>query len=260
MLEPLGLNHSGYCGETINIDQLLLDVSSEARETGWVEESMSLGNGLNLLALHRLPSSVRKRFYVSTGVHGDEPAAPLAARALITDDRIPADAECWVLPCINPKGFTLNQRENQEGIDLNRDYRNPKSLEVQAQIRWLQDKGRFDCAVCLHEDWEATGFYMYAVNPNKMPCVSRSILESVERGFPIDHSEEIEGYPAENGIIHPPIDLEGRQEWPESLYLAKHHAALGYTIETSSDFPLDARVNALVEAVVAMIMAVCSAD
>ena len=182
------------------------------------------------------------------------------ARALIKDDRLPADAECWVLPCINPTGFALNQRENQEGIDLNRDYRNPRSLEVQAQIRWLQDKGAFDCAVCLHEDWEAKGFYMYAVNPDKMPCVSSSILESVERAFPIDRSEEIEGFPAVNGIIHPLVDFEGRQEWPESLYLAKHHAALGYTLETSSDFPLNARVSALVEAVIAMMTAVSSVE
>jgi hypothetical protein len=157
-------------------------------------------------------------------------------------------------------GFALTQRENQAGIDLNRDYLNPESLEVQAQIRWLQDKGKFDCAVCLHEDWEAKGFYMYAVNPNKMPCVSRSILESVERVFPIDRSEEIEGFHSVNGIIHPPIDLEGRQEWPESLYLAKHHAALGYTLETSSDFPLNARVSTLVEAVIGMMKAVSSVE
>jgi hypothetical protein len=242
------------------MDQLLRDVSAEAKGQGWDEESLPVGNGINLSALHRRPSGVRKRFYVSTGVHGDEPAGPLAARALIKDDRLPADAECWMLPCINPTGFALNQRENQEGIDLNRDYRNPRSLEVQAQIRWLQDKGAFDCAVCLHEDWEAKGFYMYAVNPDKMPCVSSSILESVERAFPIDRSEEIEGFPAVNGIIHPLVDFEGRQEWPESLYLAKHHAALGYTLETSSDFPLNARVSALVEAVIAMMTAVSSAE
>ncbi|MBT5706012.1 M14 family metallocarboxypeptidase [Verrucomicrobia bacterium] len=242
------------------MDQLLRDVSAEAKGQGWDEESLPVGNGINLSALHRRPSGVRKRFFVSTGVHGDEPAGPLAARALIKDDRLPADAECWVLPCINPTGFALNQRENQEGIDLNRDYRNPRSLEVQAQIRWLQDKGAFDCAVCLHEDWEAKGFYMYAVNPDKMPCVSSSILESVERAFPIDRSEEIEGFPAVNGIIHPLVDFEGRQEWPESLYLAKHHAALGYTLETSSDFPLNARVSALVEAVIAMMTAVSSVE
>jgi len=259
-LEPLGLNHSGYCGETIDIDQLLLEVSAEAKGKGWAEESFPVGNGLNLLAFHRVPLRTRKRLYVSTGVHGDEPAGPLAARELIKEDRLPTDAECWVLPCINPTGFALNQRENKAGIDLNRDYLNPESLEVQAQIRWLQDKGEFDCAVCLHEDWEARGFYMYAVNPNKMPCVSRSILESVERVFPIDRSEEIEGFPAVNGIIHPPIDLEGRQEWPESLYLAKHHAALGYTLETSSDFPLNARVSTLVEAVIGMMKAVSSVE
>jgi murein peptide amidase A len=259
-LEPLGLNHSAYCGETIDIDQLLHDVSVEAKEQGWNEESLPAGNGIKLRAFHRRPSGARKRFYISTGVHGDEPAGPLTASALIKDDRIPPDAECWVLPCINPTGFNLNQRENRDGIDLNRDYLNPKSLEVEAQIRWLHDKGKFDCAVCLHEDWEAKGFYMYAVNPNKMPCVSRSILESVERVFPIDRSEEIEGYPAVNGIIHPPIDIEGRKEWPESLYLAKHHAALGYTLETSSDFPLKVRVTAMFEAVVAMMTSVSSAE
>lgn len=259
-MKPLGLNHSGYCGETIDIDQVLLGIVSKAKTKGWAVDSLIDSNDLNLVALHWKPPNTRKRFYISTGIHGDEPAGPLAISALIGNDLIPDDVECWVLPCLNPTGFALNRRENEAGIDLNRDYPNPKSLEIQTQIRWLKDKGSFDCAVCLHEDWEAKGFYLYAVNPNKIPCVSGAIFESIEPIFPIDTSEEIEGFSAENGVIYPPLDVKGRLEWPESLYLAEYHAALGYTLETSSDFPLGSRVDALVKAVEAMIRAVSSSD
>ncbi len=70
------------------------------------------------------------RIYISTGIHGDEPAGPLAALRLIQENHWPENAEIFLLPCLNPIGFTLNRRENANGIDLNRDYRNPKSAEV----------------------------------------------------------------------------------------------------------------------------------
>ncbi len=186
-------------------------------------------------------------------MHGDEPAGPLAIQALISKDLFPRDAECWILPCLNPSGFVLNQRENRGGVDLNRDFLNPKSAEVRALTDWLRDKGRFDCAVCLHEDWESEGFYLYAVNPRNLPCVSESIIEAVKPVFPIDGSPEIEGFPARDGVISPPANPIGRDIWPETLYLTNHHTDLGYTLETSSDYPLAIRTHAQVVAVQALL-------
>ncbi len=100
------------------------------------------------------------RVYISTGIHGDEPAGPLAALQLLQEDCWPKDAALWMCPCLNPTGFPLNRRENAQGIDLNRDYRHLETAEVQAHTSWLQRQPAFDLTLCLHEDWESRGFYI----------------------------------------------------------------------------------------------------
>ena len=71
--------------------------------------------------------SQKPEFTSRAGIHGDEPAGPLAALRLLQENNWPPNAEIFLLPCLNPVGFTLNKRENADGIDLNRDYRNPQS-------------------------------------------------------------------------------------------------------------------------------------
>ncbi|MCS1410642.1 MAG: hypothetical protein M2R45_03837 [Verrucomicrobia subdivision 3 bacterium] len=196
-------------------------------------------------ALYRRFPQVERRFYLSSGIHEDETAGPLAIRALLQQDDFHDDAECWLLPCLNPTGFAKNRRENVAGIDLNRDYRKPKSEEFRAHLAWPKDKRRLNCAVCLHEGWEAQGFYLYAVTPQAFDWVSGSIIAAVSRVFPIEASNGTEGFPALWRNYSPASESNGLSGVPESLYLAQHHCGLGYTLETSSDFPLDVRVNAL---------------
>jgi hypothetical protein len=194
-----------------------------------------------------------RRIYLSTGIHGDEPAGPLAIRELLIADRWPANAELRICPCLNPTGFPLNQRENAAGVDLNRDYRQPQSAEVQAHVAWLARQGVFDLTICLHEDWESHGFYLYEVNPDGRPSIAPQVIAAVEALCPIDRAPMIEGRPAEGGIIRPQIDLAGRPDWPEAFYLITHHTRLSYTLEAPSDFPLATRVTALVTAVRALL-------
>ena len=106
-----------------------------------------------------------------------------------------------------------------------------------------------DLCLCLHEDWESHGFYLYELNPDGVPSASDRILEDVSRVCPIDFSETIEGRPAKNGLILPTLDARTRLQWPEALFLITHKTRLCYTIEAPSDFPLLLRVEALVVAV-----------
>ena len=249
----LGRNAGGYEGETIDIYAVLESMSETAARLGWRVDWIPVRPDSELLTLHRIPKVPGRRFYFSTGIHGDEPAGPLAFQALLREDAFPEDAECWLLPCLNPTGFEANRRESRDGIDLNRDYRHPRSPEIRAHVAWLKDQGCFDCAVCVHEDWEATGFYLYALNPQGIPDVTEAVMNAVRPVFPIEQAEQIEGFPAVDGVIEPPLDPTARSEWPESIYLAAHHSRLGYTVETSSDFDLEDRVTALVAAMKAVL-------
>jgi predicted deacylase len=248
-MQRLGRNHDGYHGETIDIDAVLRDVLAAAQRHGWTVERLSARLGVELLALRRTPTPTRRRLYLSTGIHGDEPAGPLAVRQLLQDDPWPADLALWLCPCLNPTGFALNRRENDQGFDLNRQYHRPQAGEVAAHIAWLDRQPGFDLALCLHEDWEARGFYLYELNPDGAPTHAQAIIRRVAAVCPIDPSETIDGRPAAGGIIRPSADPRSRPEWPEAFYLVQHKTRHSYTLEAPSDFPLHVRVTALTTAV-----------
>jgi hypothetical protein len=253
-VQKLGKNLGGYHGETIDIRAVLGDVKAAAPAHGWDSEVFHKINDLDLFAFHRKseaknPKPPAARIYISAGIHGDEPAGPLAALKLIQVNRWPENAEIFLLPCLNPVGFTLNQRTNADSIDLNRDYRDPQAAETRAHIAWLERQPQFDLYLCLHEDWESHGFYLYEQNPDNKISFAEKMIEAVKKVCPIDPSEIIEDRPAQNGIIRPNISPHERPLWPEALWLITQKSRQGYTLEAPSDFPLATRVDALVAAV-----------
>jgi len=253
-MERLGKNHGGYHGETIDIRAVLRDAENAAQRHGWTSEIFGQQDEFNLLAFHRQPPSLRishsgLRIFISTGIHGDEPAGPLAGLRLLQENKWPDNAEVWFCPCLNPIGFVLNRRENPDGKDLNRDYRHLETAEVRAHIAWLERQPRFDLYLCLHEDWESHGFYLYEQNPDGKPPLAETIVAAVQKVCPIDPSEIIEDRPANNGIIRPNLDPNTRPRWAEAFYLIMNKSRLGCTLEAPSDFPMATRVNALVTGV-----------
>jgi len=251
-VQKLGKNHGGYHGETIEIRAVLREIEIAAQSRGWTSGIFHEQAGFKWLALHRKPvrtSDFSLRTCISAGIHGDEPAGPLAALKLIQENRWPENAETFLLPCLNPTGFILNRRENADGIDLNRDYRNPKTAEVRAHIAWLERQPKFDLYLCLHEDWESHGFYLYEQNPDSKPSLAEKMIGAIRMVCPIDLSEKIEGRVAKGGIVRPNILPQERPDWPEAFYLITHKSRQGYTLEAPSDFPLQTRVDALVSGV-----------
>ncbi len=255
-MEKLGKNHGGYHGETIDIRAVLRDVETAAQQHGWAIEPFGHQGEFNLLALHRpssLDSRPSSRIYLSTGIHGDEPAGPLATLGLLQENKWPSNAELWLCPCLNPVGFTLNRRENADGKDLNRDYRHLETAEVRAHSAWLERQPQFNLGLCLHEDWESHGFYVYELNPDNRPSLAEAIIAEVAKVCPIDLSEIIEERPAKNGIIAPNLDPLTRPQWAEAFYLIVNKTRVSYTLEAPSDFPLPARIAALTTGVNAVL-------
>jgi murein peptide amidase A len=248
-MQRLGKNHGGYHGETIDIDAVLRDVGAATKDFAWLLEPLPVAESLQLLTLKREPSAPRKCIYVSTGIHGDEPAGPLALRQLLQENRWPEDVGLWLCPCLNPEGFRRNRREDAHGLDLNRDYRQLRAPAIRAHTDWLQRQPRFDLSLCLHEDWESHGFYVYELNPENRPSLAPKIVERVAEVCPIDLSSMIEGREAKGGIIRPNLDPASRPEWPEAFYLIQNKTRLSYTLEAPSDWPLPIRVAALVAGV-----------
>jgi protein MpaA len=255
-MKRLHLNKGGYHGEGLDFAEYLREFHAAALARHWQPELFATIRGHQLHGYRRSLKNPRRTIYISTGIHGDEPAGPVALRRLVEEHQWPPDANLILCPCVNPTGLQLKTRENAEGIDLNRDYRSRQSSEVQAHTAWLDGLPRFDLSLVLHEDWEADGYYLYEVNYDGLPSPGARIIEAVRDLCPVQPTSVIDGlWNCNNGIIHPNLKPEERPQWAEAMYLVAHKTRLSLTLEAPSDFPLQFRAEAHVRAVRAALFA-----
>lgn len=231
-------------------------LEAAARTQGFRVDRFGEAGGVPLLGLSRRTPGVKPRIYLSAGIHGDEPAPPLALLDWLErgwfDDRA-----VWLLcPLLNPTGLALGTRENADGVDLNRDFNRPRTPEIRAHVAWLARQPAPDLAICLHEDWEAQGFYLYEINRHGLPSPARAMLAAIAGVCPVEPSASIDGWAVdEPGIIRTVDESQLGDTLPESLFLREAGARLGYTVESPSARPLAERIAALQHAVAAAVEA-----
>lgn len=224
---------------------LIARLEDAGRSAGFRVDRFGEAAGHPLIALTKRTPGPRPRIYLSAGIHGDEPAPPLALLEMIEAGMFDTRATWFICPLLNPIGFTLGTRENADPLDLNRDYKDLRSAEIAAHVRWLRHQPNFDLVLCLHEDWESTGYYLYELNPLDRPSLAVPMIEAVRAVCPIETGAIIDGREAAApGIIRPVSDPLLRASWPEAIYLRAHHSTLTYTLESPSALPLERRIAA----------------
>jgi len=184
--------------------------------------------------------------YLSAGIHGDEPAGPLAVLELMKADFFCRSLHWIICPALNPNGLAAHTRENSDGVDLNRDYFLQETAEVSAHIRWLDSIRQPVLFVSLHEDWETSGFYFYELNLTGGPTDhAASILQAVSPWFKPEPGPVIDGHDAyEDGWIYHASEPDIPEGWPEAIYLIKKGCPHSFTFETPSSSPLADRIAA----------------
>ena len=78
------------------------------------ETTSKLGNKIELLGCEE-----HKPILVIGVFHGDEPQGNFLVREYL---KINQKSEMLFIPCLNPDGMKLNQRQNANGVDLNRNF------------------------------------------------------------------------------------------------------------------------------------------
>ena len=147
---------------------------------------------------------------IFAGIHGDEPAGVLAlcdfVRAL-DDSAVRARGyELHVYPLVNPTGYEDRTRHSRSGKDLNREFwRGSPEPEV-AQLEKVILHERYHGYISLHSDDTSEGFYAFARGSTLTRHLLRPALATVEAALPLDRRSEIDGFHAEEGIIHTAYD------------------------------------------------------
>ena len=214
------------------VDEMLQRAGAEAEVFAEVEGHQLIGYSLireNLPSGKNLPL-----VYLSTGVHGDEPAGPESLLYLLEKGLLDKELSFYICPMLNPLGFELGTRENAQGKDLNRDYFHLKNAEVLGHVKWLEkqmSKAVPDLFISLHEDWESEGFYFYEINlvDNESTSLKRydHMVKKIEAVMPMEQAELIDDHEIrELGWIYHHSEADFIECWPEAIYMAKNGLSL----------------------------------
>lgn len=186
--------------------------------------------------------------YVSAGVHGDE-CAPVWALLEWVASAPPLlkQIPITLFPCLNPVGLIENTRRDGAGVDLNRSF---ADTTVPVIAAWQQAVAgrRFDCSVNLHEDYDATGIYLYELT--RRESRGDALLRACETHLLRDSAIIIDGSDFENGLLVRTSGIEQVVEeqlgggYPEAILLFLKYAEVSYTFETPSESDLLRRIAA----------------
>lgn len=181
--------------------------------------------------------------FISAGIHGDEPAGAWAALEFL--HRYPRLPELYraysftVLPCTNPFGFENDTRENADGLDLNRQFRDSHPPDEVRLIKSVVGGRAYDLTLEFHEDVDSPGFYLYELTQEGEPSWGREIIEAVGRNHPVNRASEIEGTTAQEGLIQRSDGdstfrrfVESRADWPQAFYHFTNGTRRSYTTES----------------------------
>lgn len=186
--------------------------------------------------------------YLSAGIHGDEPAST-EGLCLWAELNAPVlrDLPLIMFPCLNPWGLVRNLRLDSQGRDLNRCYHLDEPTQIRAQKALLAPYS-FCLGLCLHEDYDAQGVYVYEIDSRNRP-LGPELLAAAGLYVPVDLRRTIEGRRASQGWIGRRLSAIKVPFRAESLYLAENHSDRNITFETPSEYDLPARIHAQVAAI-----------
>ena len=144
---------------------------------------------------------VDKNILITGGIHGDEPAGPAAILRFLERDNshLLQHFKFLILPCTNPYGYVHNTRENRKGLDLNRLFEETGIVEVDL-IKETIEGQRFHFCIDFHEDWEATGVYLYEGQRDEQ-WIGPKITRQIEKIGPIDGEVGESDLPIADGVF-----------------------------------------------------------
>ena len=199
-----------------------------------------------------LGSGNPQRILISAGIHGDEPAGVETICSFLEKKEYLGFINNWeitLVPCINPFGYERGTRNNHEDQDLNRKFKSPSPPKEVAMVQSVFECP-FDLTMELHEDEDSSGYYLfYSHSANFRTNLAQQILNEVQHIMPVNKDVDIDGFPAQGGVIERISEHETMEWWPMALYSLAKGTRVCLTLETTPQFSMKNRVNAHLQAI-----------
>jgi protein MpaA len=204
--------------------------------------------GYPFLRVTRKVSAKAPTILLTAGIHGEEPGSVEGAlRWLERGEWRRWRVNWFVLPCINPYGWERNQRRNAQRRDINRQFRNITDCPEAELVKRLLEGRRFLFSIDLHEDVDASGYYLYELRKGP-PYIGERIVAAVSRIIPINRDKVIDGSQTTGlALIRRETDVDGlnrRPRWPMAYHVFLQGTGHILGSETPVRFPLQQRARA----------------
>jgi predicted deacylase len=182
---------------------------------------------------------------IVAGIHGNEIAGPLSIIQLLETflELLPARYRYIIYPLINPTGFDLRQRYDDDDRDLNAIYQETLTsknyTEVQAFYEDILKFGKFEAVLSLHEDSDLEQFYMYGLGKENKEFY-RAICQFARTWIPTWANADIYGcHSDEFGLV---LSTARDHAFDGALY-HQGIAPIAFTLETPGRLDVSFRVN-----------------
>lgn len=248
---------------------VVLSLSRHTKYTGDSYQPVTVGNvdGYPILYLHL--GWGKRHILVSGGVHGDEPAGTIAALDLIPfllsfefrgSRSFLSDFQFHIYPCVNPWGYEHNKRENADGVDLNRDFKEFKGEESRIVADHLRKLDReFVFTMDMHEGspnvkWKGfelsdnpKGAWLYESCHDHSLRMGKHMIKALKKKFDVCNFDTIYDDINSGGVVWYPEGMKSADYAAGNsfdAYLWKHHTPQAFTSETCTTWSMEDRVKA----------------
>ena len=189
----------------------------------------------------RLASSADtpRHILITGGMHGDEPAGVEAVLQFLerNNSTLLKKFSFLVIPCINPYGYVHNTRETLGDVDINRAFETGDIAEV-AIIKKALGQTQFVIAIDFHEDYDATGFYLYEGKRDEK-YIGPDLAAAAKAVGPMDPDDPGEDAPDLTEGVYKVATSWGTQGL--TPYLLHFHSEHVIISETPTVWPLEQR-------------------
>jgi predicted deacylase len=192
---------------------------------------------------------VKDTICIVAGIHGNEIAGPLAILRLLEAffDKFPQDFRYIIYPVINPTGFDLRQRYDDDGRDLNAIYsetlNSANYQEVQAFYEDVAQFKPFKAVLTLHEDSDLEKFYMYGLGKDNLEYY-HAMCAFAKIFCPGWTNADIYGSPSDEfGLIL----AKARDHAFDAALYSEGSTTLAFTLETPGKLDIAFRMNMMAQ-------------